>query len=112
MSNFNLVVLMGNLTREPKLSYTASQTAVVTFGLAVNRTFSKQDGSTGSEVCFVECEAWGKRAEVISKHFAKGKAIHIQGRLKYESWEKDQETRSKLLVVVENFEFVGKKGGD
>lgn len=109
MLNFNLVVLMGNFTRDPQLSYTASKTAVVEFGLAINRTFKKSDETEGQEVCFVECQCFGKRAEVISKYFSKGNPIHVTGRLKFESWEKNQETHSRLRVVVENFEFVGKK---
>lgn len=84
MSNFNLVVLMGNLTRDPELSYLPSQVAVVNFGLAVNRKWRKEDGSEGEDVCFVDCQSFGKRAEVISKHFAKGKLIFVQGHLRFE----------------------------
>lgn len=109
MSNFNLVVLMGNLTRDPKLSYTPNQTAVVEFGLAVNRKWTKQDGSAAEEVCFVECQMFGKRAEVVNKYFKKGDPIHVQGRLKFEQWEKDDHTHSRIRVVVESFEFIGVK---
>ena len=107
MSNFNQVILMGNLTRDPQLSYTPSQTAVVEFGLAVNRKWTKQDGSVGEEVCFVECQVFGKRAEVIDKHFEKGSPIFVQGRLKLEQWQKDDITHSRIRVIVENFEFIG-----
>jgi single-strand DNA-binding protein len=112
MPNFNLVVLMGNLTREPNLAYTTNQTPVVEFGIAVNRKFRKADESQGQEVCFVECQCYGKRAEVIAKYFKKGSAIYVQGRLKFESWDKDGVTHSKLRVVVESFEFLDKKDGD
>ena len=111
MSNFNQVTLMGNFTRDPNLSYTTNQTPVVEFGLAVNRKWKKQDGSQGEEVCFVECQCYGKRAEVISKHFVKGRPIFVQGRLKFEQWQKDDVTHSRLRVVVENFEFIGGKQG-
>jgi len=110
MSNFNQVILMGNLTRDPQLSYTPSQTAVVEFGLAVNRKWTKQDGSQGEEVLFVECQMFGKRAEVVSKHFEKGSPIFVQGRLKLERWEKDGKTHSRIRVIVESFEFIGRKG--
>jgi len=109
MSNFNNVILMGNFTRDPQLSYTPNQTPVVEFGVAVNRKWTKQDGSTGEEVCFLECQCYGKRAEVIVKHFTKGNPIFIQGRLKQERWEKDGEQHSRIRIMVENFEFIGRK---
>lgn len=113
MSNFNQVILMGNLTRDPTLSYTPSQCAVVDFGLACNRKFKKADESMGEETLFIECRCFGKRAEVISKHFSKGNPIFVVGRLKFETWEKDDEKHSRIRVVVESFEFVEKKqGGD
>ena len=68
MASFNKVMLLGNLTRDPQLSYTPSQTAVVEIGLAVNRKFKKQDGTQSEEVCFVDCQMYGKRAEVINKY--------------------------------------------
>jgi len=109
MSNFNQVILMGNLTRDPQLSYTPNQTPVVEFGLAVNRKWTKQDGSQGEEVGFFECQCYGKRAEVIVKHFTKGSPIFVQGRLKQECWEKDGTTHSRIRIMVENFEFIGRK---
>jgi len=109
MSNFNQVTLMGNLTRDPNLSYTPGQTAVVEFGLAVNRKWKKQDGSKGEEVLFIECQVYGKRAEVVNKYFEKGSPIFVQGRLKLEQWEKDGKSQSRIRVVVENFEFIGGK---
>lgn len=109
MSNFNSVILMGNLTRDPGLSYTPNQTAVVEFGLAVNRKWKKEDGSLGEEVLFVECQVFGKRAEVIYKHFKKGSPIFVQGRLKLERWDKDGKTHSRIRVIVFNFEFIGEK---
>ena len=109
MSNFNQVILMGNLTRDPTLSYTTNQTPVCEFGLAVNRKFKKSDETMGEEKLFIECQCFGKRAEVISKHFSKGNPIFVVGRLKLETWEKDDKTHSRIRVIVENFEFVGKK---
>jgi single-strand DNA-binding protein len=111
MASYNKVILIGNLTRDPQLSYLPSQTAVVEFGLAVNRKFKKQDGSQGEEVCFVDCQMFGKRAEVINKYFKKGDPIFAEGRLKFDSWQgQDGQKKSKLRVFVENFEFVGKGG--
>lgn len=112
MSNFNQVILMGNLTRDSNLIYTPNQTAVIEFGLAVNRKWNKEDGSLGEDVLFIECQCFGKRAEVINKYFKKGDPIFVQGRLKREQWIKDDQTHTRIRVIVENFEFVGKKQGD
>ncbi len=110
MGNFNQFILMGNFTRDPELTYTPSQTAVVDFGLAVNRRWIKQDGSPGEETLFIDCKVFGKRAEVINKHFGKGDSIHVIGHLKFEQWDgKDGAKHSKIRAIVESFEFVGKK---
>ena len=112
MASFNKVILLGNLTRDPQLSYTPSQTAVVEIGLAVNRKFKKQDGSQSEEVCFVDCQMYGKRAEVINKYCKKGNPLLIEGRLKFDSWQgQDGSKRSKLRVVIESFEFISSGGG-
>lgn len=105
--NFNKVVLAGNLTRDPELTYTPNQTAVVQFGLAVNRKWKSQDGAENNETCFVECVMFGKRAEVINKYLDKGNPLFVEGRLKLDQWDaQDGTKRSKLKVIVENFQFV------
>ncbi len=109
MANFNRILLMGNLTRDPQLSYTPNQTAVVDFGLATNRRWTGQDGSQREETCFVDCRMFGKRAEVINKYCKRGNPLFIEGRLTFNSWEaQDGSKRSKLRVTVENFEFLGR----
>ena len=108
MASFNKVMLLGNLTRDPQLSYLPSQTAVVEIGMAVSRKFKKQDGTQGEEVCFVDCQMFGKRAEVINKYLHKGDPLFIEGRLKFDSWQaQDGTKRNKLRVLIENFEFIG-----
>lgn len=113
MASFNQVILLGNLTRDPQLRYTPSQSAVCEFGLACNRKFKAADGSDREEVTFVDCTAWGKTGEVINTFFTKGKPIFIQGRLKYDQWEDKNGggKRSKLSVVVDNFQFIGGREG-
>ncbi len=113
MASFNKVILMGNLTRDPQLKYLPSQTPVADFGLAMNRRFKGQNGEDREEVTFVDCSAFSKTAELINQYFTKGKPIFIEGRLKYDSWEDKQGggKRSRLLVVVENFQFVGGRDG-
>ena len=113
MASFNKVILMGNLTRDPQLKYLPSQTAVVEFGLACNRKFKTQAGEDKEEVTFVDCTAFGKTGELINQYFTKGKPIFIEGRLKFDQWEDKQGggKRSKLTVVIENFQFVGSREG-
>lgn len=107
MSNFNKVLLMGNLTRDPQLSYTPSQTAVVDFGLAVNRRWTSRDGDKKEETCFVDCRAFGRTAENINKYMSKGRPLFIEGRLTFDSWTaQDGTKRSKHRVTVENFQFL------
>jgi len=108
MSSFNRVLLLGNLTRDPQLSYTPNQKAVCDFGIATNRRWTGQDGSQRDEVCFIDCRMFGKRAEAIQKYSLRGDQLLVEGRLTFESWEaKDGTKRSKLRVTVENFEFMG-----
>lgn len=112
MASFNKIILLGNVTRDPQLSYLPSQTPVVEVGLAVNRKFKKQDGSQGEEVCFVTAKMFGKRAEVINKYVKKGDPLFVEGRLKFESWKaQDGTNRSKHEIMIENFELMGKPGG-
>ena len=107
MANFNKILLMGNLTRDPQLSYTPNQTAVVDFGIATNRKWTGQDGSQREETCFVDCRAFGKQAETINKYLAKGRLVFIEGRLSFDTWtSQDGTKRSRHRVTVENFQFL------
>jgi single-strand DNA-binding protein len=114
MASFNKTILMGNLTFDPQAKNLPSGTMVVEFGVATNRRYKTANGEDKEEVCFVDCTAFGKQAEVINQYFTKGKPIFLEGRLKYETWDDKQGggKRSKLTVVVENFQFVGKAGDD
>ena len=108
MASLNKVLLMGNLTRDPELTYTANGQAIAKFGIATNRKFKSGDGMK-EEVTFVDCTAWTRTAEVICEHLHKGSPIFIEGRLTFSSWE-DKNTgknRSKLDVTVERFQFIG-----
>ncbi|MDD5326619.1 MAG: single-stranded DNA-binding protein [Phycisphaerae bacterium] len=112
MANFNKVLLMGNLTRDPQLSYTPNQTAVVDFGLAVNRKWKGQDGQSKEDTCFVDCQAFGRTAENINKYLTKGRPLFVEGRLSFNSWTaQDGSKRSKHRVTVENFQFLGGPAG-
>lgn len=112
--NFNKVFLMGNLTRDVELRHTSGNQAVAKISIATNRRFKTQAGEQREEVTFVDCEAWGRTAEVMSQYLAKGRPVFVEGRLKLDQWEgKDGTKQSKLRVVIENFQFVdsGQGGG-
>ena len=113
MASFNRVILMGHMTRDPQLKYLPSQTPVVEFGLATNRKWKDSNGQDREDVCFVECAAFGKQAEVINQYCQKGRPLLVEGRLKYDQWEDKQGggKRSKLSFVVENFQLCGDKAG-
>ncbi len=112
MANYNKVLLMGNLTRDVELKQTAGNQSVAEIGLAVNRRFKDRDGNDREETTFVDCEAWGRTAEVMAQYLAKGRPVFIEGRLKLDTWQ-DQSgnKRSKMRVVIEGFQFVDSKGG-
>ncbi len=108
MANFNKVLLMGNLTRDPQLSYLPSQTPVVEFGLAVNRKWTSKDGESKEETCFVDCRAFSRLAENINKYMRKGRPIFVEGRLVFEQWTaQDGSKRSKHRIHVDNCQFLG-----
>lgn len=111
--NFNKVLLMGNLTRDVEVRQLPGGGSVANLGIAVNRRFKTQDGQQREEVTFVDCEAWGRTAEVMAQYLAKGRPVFIEGRLRLDQWQdKDGGNRSKLKVIVENFQFVDSRGGD
>src|SRR3954470_9431299 len=107
-ASFNKVMLMGNLTRDPQVKQLPSNTTVVEFGLAVSRKFKTASGEDREEVAFVDCSAFGRQAETISQFCTKGKPLFVEGRLKYDTWDDKSGAgkRSKLSVVVENFQFL------
>jgi single-strand DNA-binding protein len=109
VASFNKVFLMGNLTRDPELRYTASGAAVASFGLAVNRKL-KQGEEWKDEVCFVDITVWAKQGENCAQYLNKGSLVYLEGRLNYQTWEADGgKKRSKLEVVANNVQFLGSK---
>jgi len=109
MPSFNKVMLIGNLTRDPQVKQLPSQMVVAEFGMAMNRRYRTAAGEDKEEVCFVDCAAFGKQAETIVQWCKKGKQLFVEGRLKFDTWEDRAggAKRSKLSVVVENFQFLG-----
>jgi single-strand DNA-binding protein len=112
MANLNKVLLIGRLTRDPETRATGGGNSVVSFGLAVNRTYTKRDsGERVEETCFVDVEAWGRTGETIARYMKKGRQIFVEGRLKFDTWEREGQRRSKLSVVCDTFQFIDSQGG-
>lgn len=108
MASFNKVILLGNLTRDPETRVTPNGHTICKLGLAVSRSYATKDGERKEETTFVDIDAFGRQAEVITKYMRKGRPIMVEGRLKLDQWESnDGQKRSKLSVVLENFQFVG-----
>jgi single-strand DNA-binding protein len=116
MASYNKVILIGNLTRDPELRYTAKGTAIAKLGIAVNRKWKNEAGEWQEETTFVDVDAFGRQAETIGQYLKKGRPIMIEGRLRLDQWD-DKNTgqkRSRLGVVMETFQFMdsGRGGGD
>jgi single-strand DNA-binding protein len=111
MASLNKVLLIGNLTRDPDLRYTASGTAVANLRLAVNRTFVVQ-GDKREETLFIDVVAWSKQAEACAEYLAKGSAIFVDGRLQSREYDaKDGSRRTVVEVVADTVQFLTRKPG-
>lgn len=107
--SINRVNISGNLTRDPELRATASGTQVLSFGVAVNdRRRNPQTGEWEDYPNFVDCTMFGTRAEAVGRYLSKGSKVAIEGKLRYSSWERDGQRRSKLEVIVDEIEFMSR----
>jgi len=113
MPSLNKVLLMGNLTRDPELRVTPKGTPICQFSLAINRQFKMESGESREEVIYVDVEAWGKQGETIAKYLTKGRPLYVEGRLRLDQWEdkNTKEKRSRMKVVLEQFQFLGDSRG-
>lgn len=115
MANYNKVILLGNLTRDPELRYTPKGLAIAKLGLAVKRSWrDANSGELKEEVTFVDIDAFGKQAETLGQYMKKGRPLMVEGRLRLDTWEDKQtnQKRSRLGVVLEAFQFLDSKGSD
>lgn len=103
----NRVILVGRLGHSPKLKDVGSS-QVATFSVALNRKWT-QNGETKEEVTWVDCEAWGKTAAVCSEYLKSGSQVYVEGRLKVETWEKEDKKHKRMLVAVESIRFLDRK---
>lgn len=112
MASFNHVVLLGRLTRDPELRYTAQGSAVAELGLAVNRRYNRKDGEQVDEVVFVDVTLWSRLAEVSAEFLKKGREVLVSGHLAQDRWQDEAtgQKRSKLRVVGDVLQFLGGGG--
>lgn len=112
MANFNRVLLMGNLTKDPELRYTPQGVAVANLRLAVNRKFRAKTGELKEDVCFITAVVWNKQAETCNQYLHKGSALFVEGRLQSRSWEDNAgQKRNVIEVRAERVQFLGAPGG-
>lgn len=111
MPNYNLVVLMGHMTRDPEVAYTPKGTAICNFGLAINRYWKDDQGNKKEKVAFIECQAWNNNAEIIGQRVKKGHSLHVSGSIEQDTWDDKQtgQKRSKLFVRVDSVQLLGQK---
>ena len=103
----NRVFLAGNLTRDPVLRTVGSGNEVANLGLALNRRYRTRDGEQRDETTFVDCEAWGKTAQLIGQYLMKGSPAMIEGRLKLDQWQDEHgQNRNRLRVVIDRISFL------
>ena len=107
--SINRVNISGNLTRDPEIRRTAGGTAVMSFGVAVNERARDANGEWVDRPNFVDCTMFGTRAEAVGRYLSKGSKVAIEGKLRYSSWEKDGQRRSKLEVIVDEIEFMSRR---
>jgi single-strand DNA-binding protein len=111
MAQLNKVFLMGNLTFDPELRRIANGTAVTDLRLAINRSFNGKDGERKEEVVFVDVTVWDRQAESCCQYLKKGRAVHVEGFLKMDSWDDKTtgEKRTKLKIQADRVQFLDRK---
>lgn len=111
MSDLNRVYMVGNLVKDPEMKEIGSGNKVTNFTIASNRHWTGPEGQKSEEVSFIDCCAYGKKAEAINTYLSKGRKVLIDGRLKQEKWtDKDtQKAQSRIRVIVESFHFMDSK---
>ena len=109
MASVNRVFLMGNLTRDPEVRYLQSGKAVADLGLAVNRKYKTSSGEDREEVLFVDVVVWERQAETAAQYLKKGSSVFVEGSLQLDTWESNNEKRSKIKVRADNVQFMDRK---
>ena len=110
MNDLNTVMIEGNLTQDPKLTYLPTGSAKCSLSVAVNRSYRK-DGEWKKEASFFDAVLWAKLAEYYAEKLFKGSRVRVIGSLKQERWEKDGKNFSRVVIVADSVDYWNKKGG-
>ena len=110
MADINHVVLVGRLTRDAELKYTAGGQAVCKFSVAVNRR-RKNGEQWEDEVNYFDVVLWGRQGESLKQYLVKGKAVGVEGELRQDRWQQDGQNRSKVEIVANNIQLLGGSSG-
>jgi single-strand DNA-binding protein len=102
---------MGNLTRDPELRQTPNGQNVVSFSLALNRSYKDGSGEWQEVTDYVDCVAWAGLAERVAQYLSKGRRCMVVGRLQSRSWEQDGQKRSKVEVLANDVTFLDSRSG-
>src|SRR6185437_11214235 len=105
--SFNLVVLMGNLTRDPELRTTPNGQSVCSFSLALNRSYKSASGDWQEVTDYIDVVAWAALGERVAQYLTKGRPALVSGRLQSRSWEQEGQKRTKVEVVANDVTFLG-----
>jgi single-strand DNA-binding protein len=106
MADINRVVLVGRLTRDAELKYTATGQAVCKFSVAVNRR-RKNGDQWEEEASYFDIVLWGRMGESLNQYLLKGKAVGIDGELRQDRWQQGGQNRSKVEIVASNIQLLG-----
>ena len=107
--SINRVILTGNLTRDPEMRRTQGGMSIMTLGIAVNDRRKNNQGEWEDVPNFIDCTMFGSRAESLSNYLSKGSKVAIDGKLRYSTWERDGQKRSKIEVIVDDLELLTPK---
>jgi single-strand DNA-binding protein len=107
MSDINNFTATGRLTRDPQTRFLAGDKCVASFALAIGKQYTTGTGEKRDETLFLDCDAWGRLAEIIGQYCTKGKQVAIVGSLKMDTWEKDGQKREKIKCVVDQLTMIG-----
>jgi single-strand DNA-binding protein len=110
MADLNKVFLIGRLTHDPELRYTPNGTPVADLKLATSRKYATREGENREETLYIVVTVWNRQAENCCQYLRKGRAVHVEGYLKEETWEtREGEKRSKIKVEAERVQFLERK---
>ena len=110
MADINHAVLVGRLTRDAELKYTASGQAVCKFSIAVNRR-KKNGDQWEDEANYFDIVLWGRQGEALNQYLLKGKSVGVDGELRQDRWQQDGQNRSKIEIVASNIQLLGGSSG-